>query len=151
MKTNLFYKPPFIYVNFFFRDLINSISTFISPRQNWLVRKIPKTWTDKDELMRICLFESLIHFVEIEEGVKMFRDSDWTDDIKKGYVTKKYAADHIKWCKKALRLYNYIINERPAIVSKYEQDYSIEVEEDLFKKDTDAMIDIVKLRGVMWT
>lgn len=144
-------ETPLIYVKFFFQNLRDNISVFISPRQKWLTKVIPKTWTDKDDLMRICLFEMLVHFVEEEEGVKLCKESDWEEDIKSGYVSKKYVKDHVKWCKKVLSLYAYITGERPSIVKKFEQDYSLEIEEELFKKDTAAMVDIVKTRGYMWT
>ncbi len=39
----------------------------ICHQQKWLVGKIPRTWTDKDHILEICVFASLIDYVEGEK------------------------------------------------------------------------------------
>jgi hypothetical protein len=38
-------------------------------QQKWLTSKLKGSWVDKDGLLEICIFESLVHFVEKERGL----------------------------------------------------------------------------------
>ena len=45
---------------------------------------------DKDRLLEICLFKSLVHFVEKEKGLEYY-GVDWSEEIKNGHVDQEYA------------------------------------------------------------
>jgi hypothetical protein len=43
------------------------ITCRINPRQRWFTKQIPRTWTEKEELIELCLYAAIIHFVEGED------------------------------------------------------------------------------------
>jgi len=70
-------------VQFFFRHMVphhwqtvifpiqskyTDIRDFLFSQQRWIIKKIPKYWIDKDELITTVMFESIIHFVEHEHS-----------------------------------------------------------------------------------
>jgi len=57
-----------IFNHYWWKDLwYTQISSRICPRQRWLTKKIPRTWIDKDYLIELVIFESIIHYVEKEK------------------------------------------------------------------------------------
>lgn len=112
-KASLFQK-----VKWKYQALIDCISNTCKPRQRWLTSKIPKSWCDKPELIELVLFETLINFVEEEDGCKDLT-YDWSDDIKQGHVSQKYVDDVTATTKELLDAYNYIKTERPVLQQKY--------------------------------
>jgi len=135
-------------------QLKTQISTFFFPRQKWLTKKIPNTWCDKTELIRICLFECLVNYVEEE------MDSiDWEhcDEIKEAKAN-------------ILKCYLWIKIERPALEKEQEESWpQIEsefpfrlkdgesydehnrLEELIERTDNEIMKQIVDLRRVLWS
>jgi hypothetical protein len=45
------------------------ISTRFNHRQSWLIKKIPRTWVDKDTIFETCILEGIKHFIEGEEAL----------------------------------------------------------------------------------
>jgi len=122
-----------------------SIKEFFSPKQRWLTKKIPNHWMDKPELIQLVLFETLIDYVENEEGLK--DQFDFSEDLQAGYIAQEYV-DNVKAVDGELRrVYNYIKNERQTL----EESYDYRVYEEMDKKDMEAMTTIVKYSGYLWT
>lgn len=88
-------------------DVQYKISGILKPRQKWLTKQIPKQWCDKVELIRLVLFESVIHFVESED---CFNTIDWEGS----------SAEHAKAKKTLEEIYNLIKVELPALRQKEE-------------------------------
>jgi hypothetical protein len=106
-----------------------SIKEFFSPKQRWLIKKIPNHWMDKPELIQLVLFETLIDYVENEEGLK--DQFDFSEDLQAGYIEQEYV-DNVKAVDGELRrVYNYIKNERQTL----EESYDYRVYEEMDKKD----------------
>jgi len=53
----------------FWRALFWKIHDFLLPKQRWLTRQIPKSYTDVDDLITLCLHACLRKFVEEEDGL----------------------------------------------------------------------------------
>jgi len=127
------------------KNLWLSIKEFFSPKQRWLTKKIPNHWMDKPELIQLVLFETLIDYVENEEGLK--DQFDFSEDLQAGYIGQEYV-DNVKAVDGELRrVYNYIKNERKTL----EESYDYRVYEEMDKKDMEAMTTIVKYSGYLWT
>ena len=140
-KTNplrIFKHPSLIFNSFFWNDLKYQISASFNPRQKWLTKSIPNTWCDKTTLIPHLLFECLIHYVEKEEGLQ--DQTDWSEDLKNGYVTQEYI-DNLKTRDELLRaVYNYVKTERLVIESEQDNSYPIPLSptKDLFTKNEDG-------------
>jgi len=127
------------------KNIWSSIKEFFSPKQSWLIKKIPNHWMDKPELIQLVLFETLIDYVENEEGLK--DQFDFSEDLRAGYIGQEYV-DNVKAVDGELRrVYNYIKNERQAL----EESYDYRVYDEMDKKDMEAMTTIVKYSGYLWT
>lgn len=124
-------------------------------RQKWLTDKIKGDWMDKDHIIEIVLFESLIHYVEKENGLNP-PQYDWSDDLRKNHVTQEQVNVFKKRQKELKNAYLYLKNERPALEHQVENwdgtnvNEYLTLEESLFKKDTKIMNTIVKYRGYLW-
>jgi hypothetical protein len=93
---------------------------WLKPKQRWLYRKIPNHFCDKVELIKICIFESFIHFVEVEKGIEYI----WHDEYEKDpYVSPEYK-EHYKNLKSQFdEIYNYIKYERPILEQQLDAAY----------------------------
>jgi hypothetical protein len=134
----IFKHPSLIFNSFFWWDLKYQISASFNPRQKWLTKSIPNTWCDKTTLIPHLLFECLIHYVEKEEGLQ--DQTDWSKDLKEGYVTQEYI-DTMKTRDELLRaVYNYVKTERLVIESEQDNSYPIPLSptKDLFTKNEDG-------------
>lgn len=124
-------------------------------QQKWLTDKIKGDWMDKDQIIGIVLFESLIHYVEKENGLNL-PQYDWYDDLRKNHVTQEQVNVFKKRQKELKNAYLYLKNERPALEHQVENwdgtnvNEYLTLEESLFKKDTKIMNIIVKYRGYLW-
>jgi hypothetical protein len=123
-------------------------------QQRWLTNKLKGTWMDKDALLEICLFESLVHYVEKEKGLEHW-GADWDKEIANGHVDQIYVDDIkardalIKHC------YVWIKVDRLKIVKNLEtiedwREYE-RVENELYDKDSEVMRIIIQQRGYLWT
>lgn len=123
-------------------------------QQKWLTNKLKGTWIDKDGLLEICIFESLVQYVEKEKGLEHL-GADWDKEIADGHVSQGYV-DDLK-AREALikRCYNWIKVDRLKIVKNLEtiedwREYE-RVENELYDKDSEVMRIIIEQRGYLWT
>ena len=125
-------------------------------QQKWLTDKLQGDWIDKDSIIEIVLFDSLIHYVEKEDGLN---DNcyDFSEELQKGHV-RQDTVDAIKLRQKELNdVYLYLKNERPTLKNYVDNwngtniDEFITLEDSLLDKDTELMNTIVKYRGYLWT
>jgi hypothetical protein len=75
MKWFLFKEKIRYMIPYWIRDLYYKTCCFFNPRNKWLTKKIPKTWVDKDYIIELCLIESLREFVEGEDGLGQYEQS----------------------------------------------------------------------------
>lgn len=125
-------------------------------QQKWLTDKLKGGWKDKDRIIEIVLFESLIHYVEKENDL-IFNEKVWAEELDKGHVQQD-TIDKIKKRYEELRqAYLYLKNERPELERQVDNWEGVNIKEfdalekTLSSKDTDVMNTIVKYRGYMWT
>jgi len=124
-------------------------------QQKWLTDKLKGDWMDKELIIEIALFESLIHYVEKEDGLN---DAayDYSYELEKGHIDQKTANANKKRQKELKNAYLYLKNERPALQYQVDNwggtnvnEYLI-LEESFLKKDTKIMNTIIKYRGYLW-
>lgn len=140
----------------------HNVSPFLDPRQKWLTKKIPNTWCDKTELIRMLNFEMLVHYVEGEE---CFERNRWN-----------CTPEHSKVEQQIREIYNWIKVERPALeiqlenayppltedllklpinldTQSYEQLYGEvnRLEKLIYEKDTEYLKTIIEIRNYLWT
>lgn len=160
------YVPFFIWVAYTRAKRIfhENITCRINPRQRWLVKKIPKTWCDKPELIPILLYEMVIHFVEKEE---CFKVTDWAGS---GIAEEEKQLKEIyQWAKTGRNEFlNKIDKAYPNLVPSNEnifsfvkpdgsstsmKDYDLvyKLEKEFEEYDRECLIWIVKNRGILWT
>lgn len=65
---------------------------FLNPKQKWLVKQIPKSWSDKTALIPDLVFACLIDFVESENGLE-HRSWEGSEEI------EKELRDAYRWAK----------------------------------------------------
>lgn len=125
-------------------------------KQKWLTSKIKGEWKDKDFIIEIALFESLIHYVEKEGGLE-YDAGDWSFELKKGYITQEEADEMEQRVRELRETYTYLKEERPKMVKEVDEwgtdriEEFLEIEKALYDRDTQAMFIIVKHRGTLWT
>lgn len=133
--------------------IYENISCRISPRQKWMTKDVPNTWTDKVWLIPHINFKMVTHFVEDE---KCF---DFTDYEASG-------EPHIKFATELKECYDYIKNVRPSLEKQaensfpelgvegtYEEKYSEvnRLEKEIEDNDTKWLTWIVSNRNFFWT
>ncbi len=118
------------------------IKCFFNPRQRWLTKKIPNHWCDKVELIRIVLFESLVHYVDEE---KCFDVLAWDEeDIEGCDLNLKTFFDEKRERKaKILKCYDYITKQRPQL--------SIDLDKAYPEFEIDDMLQIRKTMNYLET
>ena len=111
-----------IFNPFFWKDCKTKVSCFFFPRQRWLTKKIPNEWCEKDELIRILLFECLVEYVD---GEKCFEVLCWdADEYKEHFVDAEPIIKKKENLKKTIQdAYNYIKVERPQLIKDHEASY----------------------------
>lgn len=125
-------------------------------QQKWLTDNLKGEWIDKDQIIEIVLFDSLIHYVEKEDGLNDVC-YDFSEELQKGHV-RQDTVDAIKLRQKELNdVYFYLKNERPTLKNQVDEwvgtniNEFITLEDSLLDKDTELMNTIVKYRGYLWT
>lgn len=150
IRTKILFKFTKGYVS---NWIYENISCRISPKQKWLTKDVPNTWTDKVWLIPHINFKMVTHFVELE---KCF---DYTDYEASSEMHVKFAAE-LKEC------YDYIKNVRPSLEKKsndalcdvkedgsYEEKYGEvnRIEQEIEDLDTKWLTWIVVNRNFFWT
>lgn len=132
----------------------DKIRYFLNPRQKWLVKQIPKDWSDKTHLIPFVNFAMVVHFVETEDAAGF---TDWEN-----------SGDGVsKFCTELKDCYDYIKNRRPQLekeldasypdedtrTGNYEVDYAETNRLELLinKEDTKYLVWIVTNRDYFWT
>lgn len=154
------------------RDFKDKVSCTFRPRQKWLTDKIPKSWSDKTEIIPLLLFACLIDFVDNEKGIDQM-NTDWDEELKHGFISQEYVDSIMSTCKELFSAYNYVKNERPVLQERLSKAYPDlnfgengissdipykvlykevnRIEKEIEKKDMKAMQTIVKHHQFMWT
>jgi hypothetical protein len=66
-KANIMWR---IFKSYWWRNFwYEQIDSRFFPRQKWLIKKIPRTFCDKDILWEICILEGIKHYVEKDYGL----------------------------------------------------------------------------------
>jgi hypothetical protein len=145
--------PTRVLHSWFWNNLWYDIQAFFNPRQKWLTDIIPNHWCDKDAIIEKVLFACVVDYVENEKDGYKDASYDWSEELKKGYVSQEYVDNIIKRDKEILSVYKYIKEERPQLADKIEKfdDKYIESTDLLFKRDTQALKAIIEFRGYLWT
>lgn len=85
------------------------VSTRIRPRNKWVNKYVPRTWTDKTELIPQLLYGSIIHYVE---GEKCFQTIEYSHIPE----TKQMLEEIYNWAKTGRELHREkIMNAYPPI------------------------------------
>lgn len=107
---------------YFWKDIKDHVERFFFPRQRWLTKKISNQWCDKDELIRLLLFECLVDYVE---GEKCFEVLSWDSAEYKAWgIDGEFIAKEKETLKETiLNTYNYIKVKRPQLVKDHEASY----------------------------
>jgi hypothetical protein len=127
--------PSLLFNSFFWNDLRAYVSSLFFPRQRWLTRTITKTWCDKPELIRHVLFQCLIHYVEVEKGIRSITDVE--EGVDHHYYSQSYADSIIETDTALLAVYTYIKYTRPQLEAELEQSYPKLLTDDMTKSDND--------------
>lgn len=96
------------------------LRAWFNPRQKWLTKKIPNTWYDKVELIPLCLFEILKHFVEKEEGLESIWGERYLNDP---HVSEDYRAIREPVRKELEEIYEYITKDRAQLEKELDGAY----------------------------
>lgn len=135
------------------------IRSWFIPQQKWLTQKIPRTWTDKCDLIPTVLSACVIHFVEKEEGLHD-ENYDFSEELSKGYVSQWYVGEHTKFCKDIRRAYELWKIEIPLLkemerieMDKDDPDFerSITYEKEWKKREKEAAALTVLHMHRLWT
>lgn len=175
------YNAPSIFYKYWWRDMwYTQVSARLNPRNKWLTSKIPNTWADKDTIIEICLFESIINYVEGEQALgdstDFFKNYRWTQtdkdigigwknfykELKKNYDIVKYKLPKME--AELKQLWNDIPNTNffdedgdwsNVTTSKFDYNKKYGKIDKLEKKiddlKTEVMLWTVKNRSYMWT
>lgn len=115
---------------------------------SWAAAAIPKSYCDKDEIIRRILFASLVNFVEDEDDLTQGRDlADYADDLQAEHVTLDEIQKRIEWRQALYEAYQYIKEERPKLEVKSDWINIYRAKE----LDNETMKTIVKYNSHMWT
>lgn len=95
------------------------LRAWFNPRQKWLIRKIPNTWCDSVELVPLCLFEILKHFVEEEEGL----ESIWGERYTNESYSELYRVTREPVRKELEEIYEYIKTDRSILQKELDESY----------------------------
>lgn len=149
-----------LFNRYWWKSVWYNFEVFFNPRQKWLTKKIPRTWSDKDYIIELCLFESLIKFWEKdgEDGESSTRyqyeasydSSCWGDKASYDARVEEY-----KTVYNSLKLaYEWAKNREVEEAKLAEiKDYVVyfQKEQENIDKDTEMLQLIVKYRKYMWT
>ncbi len=62
-------------MKYYFKNLYYRIRDYCAPRQRWLYKKLPRNFTDLDNIFEITIVEGIIFFVEQDGGLNYFEES----------------------------------------------------------------------------
>jgi len=104
-----------IFNTHWWKDLYYSqISSRLFPRQRWLTKKLPRTWTDKDHVMEICVLECIKHYVEGEDALKCYKETQ---------ADPTFPEWQKEWDRQVKENYNLITKTLPDLQKKLEKEW----------------------------
>lgn len=134
-------------------DCWDNFCYFMNPRQKWLKKQIPNSWSDKTELIRSLNFAMVVNFIEGEKALDV---TDW----------KASSEYHDEFSVGLKDCYDYIKIYRPRLEKEHENSYpaddtvgdycTIYAETNRLEKliedmDTKYLTWIVQNRAFFWT
>jgi hypothetical protein len=139
----------------------NQIASRFNPRQKWLIKKIPRTWIDKDTIIEIVVLECLKHYVD-KNGEDCFNVIDTENESQREFyqeVRKYYNLATVKLVtlqnelKKAWKLVPKRSWEHINKSEDYEMIYGKvnQLEEEISNLKTEIMIWVIQNRESLWT
>lgn len=138
-------------------------------RQRWLTKKIKGDYIENEDLIRVVMFETFLHYIEEELSlitifaekkrkeisVDDFFSYTWEAEFKDGHVTKKRAKEYIARLKELKKAYLYITHEREILNKRFYEtiklDESEQIENEMNEKDQQTLEIILKHRLTLWT
>jgi hypothetical protein len=94
------------------RDWYYKTCCFFNPRNAWLTKKIPKSWTDKDNIIEICVIESIREFVEGEGALEYYEETQ---------TNPEYPVWQKEFSRELKEAYEIITVQIPALQNKLEE------------------------------
>ena len=146
------------------RDIwYEQISSRIWPRQKWLLKKIPRTWVDKDSLLEIVVLECLKYYVD-KDGEDCFNNINTEADGQKEFyqeVRKYYDLITVKlvalqqeldaaWDAVPHRSLSDINKSQPGDYDRIYGEVN-RLEKEISDLKTEIMVWVVKNREGLWT
>lgn len=138
-------------------------------RQRWLTKKIKGDYIENDELIRIVMFETFLHYVKEELSVMAifkdkkakemtvdeFFDCNWEKDLENGYATQEQVEGYISRQKELKKAYYYITEEREILNKEFYKSIKVDeaesIEKEMQQKDERTLAIILKHRLTLWT
>ena len=116
---------------------------------DWAAAVIPKTYRDKDEIIRRVLFEALVRYVEDEDNLAEGRCVDYYSvELQCNFVTLDEVNKRIAWRQDLYDAYLYIKETRDKLEADLDWNISITRVEELDQKTLET---IVKYHHHLWT
>lgn len=132
------------------KDIYYNIRDFLFPRQMWVLDCLPNNWRDKDEVIRLVLFECVLNYIEEEKGLEWVA---WLDEKEKGFKKKLVEIySYIKFGREALNL--QLNNSYPE--KGEDGDYNViyaevnRIEGIIKEKDEEYLKWILENKGSLW-
>lgn len=138
-------------------------------KQRWLTKKIKGDYIENDDLIRIVMFETFLHYIKEELKIAtIFSKSEneeispneffsytWDKELEDGYLKKEEAEAYVIRLKELKEVYCYIKQERPSLNKKLHEHIYLNIREQIDKeindKDQKALDTILKHRLTLWT
>lgn len=109
---------------YFWYELKWKIRNYFFPRNKWLFKKIGNDYSDISGIIDVCLFECLVHFVEVEKGLdSIWSDELYSEDLDKGYISEEYKDNRSTIRNELEEAYNYIATERAILENQRDNSY----------------------------
>ncbi len=122
----------------------------------WAAAVLPRTYHDKDEIIRRVLFEALVRYVEDEDDLKIGRDREYYSvELQSNFMTLEEIDARIAWRQPLYDAYLYIKETRPKLQADLNHNNDLRICITLITEieelDQQTMETIVKYSGYMWT
>jgi len=114
----------------------------------WAAEVLPRTYRDKDEIIRRVLFEALVRYVEDEDNLAEGRCVEYYSvELQCNYITLDEVNKRIAWRQELYDAYLYIKEGRSKLEEDLDWKISITRVDELDQKTMEA---IVKYSGYLW-
>jgi hypothetical protein len=141
----------------------------VKNKQRWLTKKIKGDYIENEDLIRVVMFETFLHYIEEELSlitifagkkhkeisVDDFFSYTWSEDLEEGHVTKPQVKKYTARLKELKKAYLYITQEREILNKRFYQtiktDESEQIENEMNEKDQQTLAIILKHRLTLWT